>query len=147
MHRHGTYSRYENPSGDAKFPVQLYLCPPCGLTISVLPANRLPYRPLKVDRLQADFDQRAHIDSHGPDPPPKEIEAGCLKRAWSSLASRWHRLTDVFGQCLTDPIEDVRALWCALRQTMNSAHNMLRWLAEYHHISLLGDYRCLRTPS
>jgi hypothetical protein len=99
LHRHGCYFRYENPSGDIKLQVQRFYCPPCQATVSVLPANHLPYRPVKVDRLQADFDQRAQIDSQGPDPPPNCVEAGCLKRAWSSLATRWHRLAqDRFAQ-------------------------------------------------
>lgn len=146
LHRHGSYARYENPSGALKLKVQRFYCRPCKATVSVLPANHLPYRSVKVDRLQADFDQRANIDPHGPDPPPDCVEAGCLKRAWSSLASRLHRLADVFGQRFK-PIEDVQALWCSLRQTMNSARSMLGWLAQYHHISLLGDYRCLRPPA
>ena len=124
--------------------ISRYLCGLCGGTVSVLPANHLPYRPLKVDRLEADFDQRAQMDARGLDPPPCQVEAGCLKRAWSSLASRLPRLTHVFGQRLKTPIDDVTALWCALRQTMNSARSMLLWLAKHHFISLLGDYRCLR---
>jgi len=49
MHRHGSYQRYQKPKGREKFPMQRYLCLPCGHTVSVLPANRLPYRPLEVD--------------------------------------------------------------------------------------------------
>lgn len=146
LHRQGCYCRYENPSGDLKLKVQRYYCRPCQVTVSVLPANYLPYRPVKVDRLQADFDQRAPIDPHGPDPPPDGVEAGCLQRAWSSLASRWHRLVDVFGQRFMTPIENVKTPWCSLRQTMNSARSLLAGLAQPHHISLWGDYRCLRPP-
>jgi len=62
-HRHGCYERYADPQGTQKESVQRYLCPPCGLTFSVLLAHRLPYRPIRAERLQGDFDQRAGIQS------------------------------------------------------------------------------------
>jgi hypothetical protein len=147
VHRHGCYFRYEGPEGDAQEAIQLYLCYPCGLTISVLPSHRLPYRSVKAERLQADFDQRSELSEQGPDPPPRSLEAGCLKRAWSSLSARVHILTEAFGQLLGSGIEDAVSLWRALRQTKNSVANLLRFLSEHHHISLLGNYRCLQAPS
>jgi hypothetical protein len=57
-----------------------------------------------------------------------------------------NRLKDAFGQLLPSEILDARHLWRALRQTKNSAANLLRFLSEHHHISLLGDYQCLRPP-
>jgi hypothetical protein len=106
----------------------------------------LPYRPLSTERLEADFDHRAHLSEQGPDPPSTEVEAGCLKRAWSSLSARVGTLAGAFGQLLPSGIEDVKSLWRALRQTKNSVENMLKFLFEHHHISLLGNYRCLRAP-
>jgi len=67
MHRHGNYQRYKKPRGAEKFPVQRYLCPLCGHTVSVLPAYRLPYRPLEVERLQGGFDAQAEVGT-GLDP-------------------------------------------------------------------------------
>jgi hypothetical protein len=67
MHRHGCYRRYKRPPGQEKFPVQRFLCPLCGRTVSVLPANRLTYRPLEVERLQGAFDAQAGV-SGGLDP-------------------------------------------------------------------------------
>ena len=68
MHRHGCYKRYQKPKGGEKFPMQRFLCRPCGHTVSVLPANRLPYRPLEVERLQGGFDAQAEVGT-GLDPP------------------------------------------------------------------------------
>ncbi len=146
VHRHGCYLRYESPEGDTQEAIQRYLCRPCSLTISVLLSQRLPYRSVKAERLQADLDQRSELSEQGPDPPPRPLEAGCLKRAWSSLSARVHILTEAFGQLLGSGIEDAASLWRALRQTKNSVANMLRFLSEHHHIWLLGNYRCLRAP-
>ena len=92
MHRHGYYQRYKKPKGAEKFPMQRYLCLLCGHTVSVLPANRLPYRPLEVERLQGGFDAQAEVGT-GLDPPPEPIEAGCLQRAWNRFLTRVNILT------------------------------------------------------
>jgi len=71
VHRHGTYERYADPAGskeqEEEESIQRYLCCPCGLTFSVLPPHRLPYRPIRAERLQGDFDQRAGIQTPGLD--------------------------------------------------------------------------------
>ena len=101
VHRHGTYERYADPAGskeqEEEESIQRYLCCPCGLTFSVLPPHRLPYRPIRAERLQGDFDQRAGIQTPGLDPPPRVVEAGCLRRAWSALSARVATLKDAFG--------------------------------------------------
>jgi len=55
LHRHGCYRRYGRPEGNERFGVQRYWCPDCGLTVSVLPVERLPYRPLEGARVEAFF--------------------------------------------------------------------------------------------
>jgi hypothetical protein len=62
--------------------MERYVCPPCGHTVSVLLANRLPYRSLEVERLQGALDARAEVGT-GLDRPTESIEAGCLQRVWS----------------------------------------------------------------
>ena len=146
VHRHGHYLRYADPAGSEKERIQLYLCYPCGLTLSVLPSHRLPYRPVRAARLQADFDRRAGIQTQGLDPPPRVLEAGCLERAWSSLSAQVNTLKEAFGQLLTGKISEATSLWVSLRQAMDSVPKMLCFLSEHHHISLLRNYRCLRTP-
>lgn len=146
-HWHAQYERYASPDGTAKEKIQRWLCPQCGVTVSVLPDHRLPYRSVEAERLRADFDRRAGLTSAGPDPPPSVVEAGCLQRAWSCLAARVKRLGEAFGQLLPSGIDEVHHLWRAIRQTKNSVAKVLLFLSESHQISLLGDYRCLRAPA
>ena len=143
MHRHGSYQRYKQPKGDGRFSMQRYLCPPCGHTVSVLPPNRLTYRPLEVTRLQGHFDAQAKV-STGLDPPPEPIEAGCLQRAWKRLLTRVESLKNAFGQILPVELGTAEQLWKQLRRCVGSAEQMLRFLAQNCKRSLLGDYACLR---
>ena len=143
MHRHGCYQRYQQPKGGEQFAMERYLCPPCGHTVSVLPANRLPYRPLEVERLQGGFDAQAEVGT-GLDPPPEAIEAGCLQRAWNRFLTRVNLLKASFGQRLPAELHTAQQLWKALRRGVGSAEAMLRFLARSCQRSLLGDYACLR---
>lgn len=146
MHRHGAYERYQQATGQATFPVPRFLCPQCGVTVSVLPENRLTYRPLQVDRLQGAFDAQAGVSS-GLDPPPEPVEAGCLQRAWTRFLTRVDRLRNAFGQMLPAGLHTGPQLWKELRRGVGSAEQMLRWLAQSCKGSLLGDYACLRTEA
>jgi len=150
VHKHGCYKRYADPAGakeqNEQERIQRYRCHPCGLSFSVLPAHRLPYRPIRVERLQGDFDRRAGIQTQGLDPPPRVVEAGCLKRAWSVLTARVNALKDAFGQLISKPVSEVVPFWANLRQSFDSVSKMLWFLSEHHQISLLGNYRCLRPP-
>jgi hypothetical protein len=146
VHRHGSYERYADPEGTSKERIERFLCRPCGLTISVLPPHRLPYRAIRAERLQEDFDHRAGIQTQGLDPPPRVVEAGCLQRAWSALSARVDVLQQAFGQLIEDSVSECASLWNSLRVTMDSVPRMLHFLSEHHRISLLGNYRCLRPP-
>jgi hypothetical protein len=151
VHRHGTYERFAAPRGskseEAVESLQRYLCRPCGLTLSVLPPHRLPYCPVRAERLQAEFDKRAGIQTQGLDPPPGVVEAGCLQRAWSALTKRVPTLKDAFGQLISKPVSDGASFWANLRQSFDSVPKMLCFLSEHHRISLLSNYRCLRAPT
>jgi hypothetical protein len=113
------------------------------LTISVLPANRLPYRPLEGARLEAHFNQQAEVGS-GPDPPPAQLEAGCLRRAWKRLGTRVAILQNAFGPLIAHVIDSANALWKELRLAKGTLSGILHYLAAGHKRSLLGDYRCQR---
>jgi hypothetical protein len=147
VHFHGCYQRYADPEGVEQERIQRYRCPPCGLTLSVLPSHRLPYRSVRAERLQSHFDQRAGIQTHGLDPPPRIVEAGCLQRAWSALTARVTTLKEAFGQRVDSTISAGASLWTSLRRAANSVPRMLCFLSEHHHISLLGNYRCLQPPT
>lgn len=125
--------------------MQRYRCPECGLTISVLPAERLPYRALEVERLQSYLDAQAGIGT-GPDPPPRQLEAGCLRRAWTRFQTRVSKLKEAFGLLIESVISGPEPLWRQLRQAKNSLVAILGFLAQTRNLSLLGDYRCLRLP-
>lgn len=126
--------------------IQRYRCPRCGLTFSELPPHRLPYRPIRAERLQAAFDQRAGIQTQGLDPPPRILEAGCLQRAWSALTARVTTLQEAFGQLIDSKVSEVASFWASLRRVWDSVPRMLCFLSEHHRISLLGNYLCLRPP-
>jgi len=147
VHRHGYYERYADPEETLKERIQRYLCRPCGLSFSVLPPHRLPYRSIRAERLQADFDKRAEIQTQGLDPPPRAVEAGCLQRAWSALTARVTTLREAFGQLVSSEISEVTLLWVSLRRNLDSVAKMLCFLSEHHRISLLGNHRCLRPPA
>jgi hypothetical protein len=144
VHRHGCYKRYHDPEESLKERIQRYLCRPCGLTFSVLPPHRLPYRSVRAERLQGEFDKRAGIQTQGLDPPPRVVEAGCLQRAWSALTARVTTLKEAFGQLVSSSVSDGPSFWASLRQSFSSAAKMLCFLSEHHRISLLGNYRCLQ---
>lgn len=146
MHRHGWYFRYDQPSGRATFPVARFLCPQCGLTVSVLPANRLPYRSVNGARLEAHFNQQAEAGA-GPDPPPDQLEAGCLRRAWARFQTRVVSLQEAFGLLLASLPNLAGALWQQLRLAKGTLPDILCYLAQTCQRSLLGDYHCLRAPT
>jgi len=125
--------------------VQRYWCPGCEITISVLPADRLPYRPLEGLRVQSFFDAQAGISS-GPDPPPGELEAGCLRRAWTRFQTRGPVLKEAFGLLIPSVISGAAQLWKQMRLAKETLAAILGFLAQSRNLSLLGDYRCLRLP-
>jgi len=111
----------------------------CG-TISVLPDEFLPYRPVGSDLLQAWLD----AELMGSDPPHvTENERGCLKRAHEHFLQRIPSLTEVMGQMINAVSPSATQLWGQLRK-LGELGDILRFLAEKFKTSLLGDYRCLR---
>jgi len=146
VHRHGGYRRYAHPTGQATLRIQRFWCPHCQLTISVLPADRLPYRPLAAGRLEAFFNEQAEVGS-GPDPPPAVLEAGCLRRAWARFQTRVDVLKEAFGLLIARSTDSAAALWKQMRLAKATLAGILRYLAQAHKRSLLGDYQCLRLPA
>lgn len=143
LHRHGSYARFAHPAGADQFRIQRFLCVHCGHTVSVLPSNRLTYRPLEVHRLQVGFDAQAGVRT-GRDPPPGRAEAGCWQRAWNRFLTRVEVLRNAWGQMLPAGLPTAVQLWQQLRRVVGSAETMLRFLAQHRKRSLLGDYAWLR---
>ena len=125
--------------------VTRYRCPECGRTVSVLPVERLPYRPVERNRLEAYFHAQAEFGS-GPDPPPGVLEAGCLRRAWKRFQTRVSTLKEAFGLLLPSAVDSAAQLWrqmCLAKPTLSA---ILEFLAQTGNRSLLGDYCCLQPP-
>lgn len=146
LHRHGCYHRYRQPEGNERIAVQRYWCPVCEITVSVLPADRLPYRPLELPRVEAFFNAQAKVGS-SPDPPPGQLEAGCLRRAWTRFQTRVSALKEAFGLLIPSAICGAAQLWKALRLAKGSLESILGFLAQTRNTSLLGHYWCLRLPT
>jgi hypothetical protein len=146
LHRHGCYYRYAKPAGGQRLAVQRYWCPDCGLTLSVLALEQLPYRPLEGPRVEAFFNAQAGIGS-GPDPPPGQLEAGCLRRAWTRFQTRVSTLKEAFGLLIPSVIAGAAQLWEQMRLAKPTLAAILGFLAQSRNLSLLGDYRCLRLPN
>jgi len=125
--------------------VQRYWCPDCELTISVLAADRLPYRSVEGARLEVFFNVQAGIGS-GPDPPPDELEAGCLRRAWTRFQTRVSTLKEAFGLLIPSVVSGAAQLWEQMRRAKKTLAAILGFLAQTRNLSLLGDYRCLSLP-
>jgi len=140
VHRHGCYQRYADCQSQQRIAIPRFRCPRCGLTLSVLPSQKLPYIAPSSDQLQGDFDAMAS----GTDPPPaSEKERGCLRRAWKRLAARVEPLCALFGQMISTIKPDRNELWRQMRQDLNLVQ-ILRFLSDHFKTSLLADYRCLR---
>jgi len=145
VHRHGSYGRYGGPSGSDRVRVQRFLCPECEITLSVLLEDQLPYRSVSARRVEAFFNEQAEAGT-GPDPPPEELEAGCLRRAWRRFQTRVQTLKDAFGLLISSASLSPGNLWKQMRLAKGDIHGILLYLAGSHKCSLLGDYRCLRVP-
>ena len=105
----------------------------------------VPYRPVEGSLVEAFFNAQAGIGS-GPDPPPGQLEAGCLRRAWTRFQTRVSTLKEAFGLLIESVISGPKHLWEQMRQAKNSLAAILGFLAQTRNLSLLGDYRCLRLP-
>ena len=143
LHKHGHYERYSQPDGSGESRIPRFLCKFTGRTVSILPDQFLPYRPVNLPVVQAHFDQLAEA-TQDPDPESCLIQRGCLIRAWKRFTSTERKLslTDFFGQRLPRT-SSPQALWKAMRQAAGNLSHILLELASQGK-SLLGDYRCLK---
>ena len=149
LHKHRTYWRNANATGEDKAVVHCYRCPRCFLLIGIIPAGMLPYRSLPVARLEQ------HLDAHhgvarpmageGARPPPaSEVERGCVERAEKKLLGRIPFLRRCLGQML--PVldnNDLGGFWRALRMIGRLGDILLHLTAKFK-TSLLACYRSMR---
>ena len=145
LHRNGSYSRYSGAEGGKRVAVRLFVCPQCGRTVSVIPANMFPYRSMPVARFEELVDERAGLAGGGARPPPAtQIEAGCIRRALERLSERISFLCGLLGQQMPLPHgPGIGWFWRALRQ-LGPTQSILVRLARDFKTSLLACYRSLR---
>jgi hypothetical protein len=149
LHKHDTYQRLANTTGNDTVTVQRYRCPRCGATFSVIPAGMLPYRSLPVARLEEHLDTSHGVPrpvaGEGARPPPaSEVERGCLERAARRLRGRIPFLRGCLGQML--PVldnNDPGGFWRALR-VIGRLGDILLHLAAKFNTSLLACYRSFK---
>ena len=80
-------------------------------------------------RLEAHFNAQAEVGT-GPDPPPDELEAGCLRRAWTRFQTRVVSLQETFGLLLASLPDSAGALWQQLRLAKGTLPGILHYLAH-----------------
>jgi len=144
IHRHGAYGRHGDTEEEEKsVKVPRFLCNPCGRTISVLPDEMPPYRPVKVDVLEEHFDAEAGVPCEQPQAPRTVKTNDCLKRAWRRFTRRLDALTSLLGQMMQIRASDAKLIWKQLRR-LGNLREILRLLSWKFKTSLLGDYQCLK---
>ena len=149
LHKHRTYQRLADTTGEDTVVVPCYRCPRCNLHVSVIPAGMLPYRCLPTARLEEHLDARhgapRPVAGEGARPPPaSEVERGCLERAEKKLLGRIPFLRGCLGQIL--PVldqNDAGSFWRALR-VMGRLGDILLLLAAKFKTSLLACYRSFK---
>jgi len=151
VHRHGSYDRYKEPESKEKEEVPRFLCVPCGHTVSVLDDELLPYRSIRVDRLECWLNWRF---GGGPEPlATREVERGCADRALACFVRNSPSLIKALGQIVNHVRADAGSLWRVLRR-LGDLGTILRQLQEKiklpfqrpekrRGLSLLGTYVCL----
>jgi len=149
LHKHKTYQRNADTSGQGTETVQCYRCPRCPVYVSVIPRGMLPYRCLPVARLEQRLDAchgvARPVAGEGARPPPaSEAERGCLERAEQKLLGRIPFLRGCLGQML--PVlddNDLGGFWRALRAIGRLGEIILHLAAKFK-TSLLACYRSLK---
>lgn len=147
LHRHGGYQRYAAPEGGKRVAVERFVCPQCRHTLSVIPADMLPYRSIPVSRFEQLADHLTGLAGGGSrSPPATQVEAGCVRRGLKKLSVRIPWLCSLLGQLLPLPQgADVNWFWRALRMLGPTA-GILADLARDFKTSLLACYRSLKPP-
>ena len=135
VHVLGKYERYIQADSAEKERVRRWRCTVCGVTISVLPDTRLPYRSVGVDLLETWMDA-VFMDGRAP-PQVTENEKGCLKRAHERFLQRIPSLTEVMGQMIKAVSPTATQLWVQLRK-LGKLRDILLFLAKDFKTSLLG---------
>lgn len=147
LHRNGSYQRYRRADGVERVTVQLFVCPQCRLTVSVIPAGMLPYRSLPVATLEQHLDARTGVAGDGARPPPaSQNEQGCIRRAVRKLSERIPLLCGLLGQLIPwSARTGIDRFWPALRKLGSTAQILIQ-LGRDYKTSLLACHPSMRPP-
>lgn len=147
LHRNGSYQRYRGAEGTERVTVQLFVCPQCRLTVSVIPAGMFPYRSIPVARFEQVLDAGAGSAGGGArSPPASQIEQGSIRRAVRKLSERIPLLCGLLGQRMPwSARTGIDRFWPALRK-LGSTAGILVELARDFKTSLLACYLSFKPP-
>ena len=137
FHRHGTYERYVQ---DTRRKVARFLCKVCRLTVSMLPAFVLPYRP----RLVAEVDRYFAA----PDDVRRNTSgADTLRHYWQQWCAHWPVLQRQTGWPAVRPLaREPRGYWRQLREAAGGLAGAQVQLVGCFGLALLRRYACHRAP-
>jgi hypothetical protein len=120
--------------------VARFLCKVCRLTLSVLPAFVLPYRPRLVAQVDRYFEARDEAR-------PEQSGADTLRRYWREWCAHWPALQRQSGWPAVRPLQrDARGYWGQLRAVDGGLARTQLQLASRFGLSLLRAYACHRAP-
>jgi hypothetical protein len=136
FHRHGTYRRYIQ---EEQRKVARFLCKVCHLTVSVLPAFVLPYRPRLVEEVQRYFE--------APDEQRREQSyADTLRHYWRQWCTHWPVLQQA-GWPVVRPLgREPRSYWRQVRAVAGGVARAQVELVSRYGLALLRRYACHRAP-
>ena len=127
--------------GDVLRKVARFVCALCGLSVSVLPAFVLPYRPRLIEEVDryflAEADARAQVSY-----------ADTLRRYWREWCAHWAALQRQTGWPPVRPLaREPQGYWRQLRVAAGSLAAAQKRLIDRYGLSLLRRYACHRVPS
>jgi hypothetical protein len=137
FHRHGMYWRYVQ---EARCKVARFLCKFCQLTVSVLPAFVLPYRPRLVAEVDRYFEATAEVRR-------EQSGADTLRHYWRQWCAHAAAVRQTGWPAVRPLARDPIEYWRQLRKTAGSVACAQVQLVRRFGLSLLRRYSCHRVPT
>ena len=136
FHRHGSYWRYIQ---DEKWKVARFLCKICHLTVSVLPAFVLPYRPRLIEEVDRYFEAAAEQRRN-------QSCADTFRRYWREWCAYWPTLAQTGWPVVRPLVREGRGYWRQVRAVAGGLACAQVRLVSRYGLSLLRRYACHGVP-